>query len=208
MATAYTSRPTLNFDFPEPATRADPNAPALFPSQPVYARTPKKKPGGNLPLMVGAPIMALVAGGLVWMAMGDQAEAPTDPQSLQAAAAQSQPDARAVPTETPATPLPQPTELATNDAVTPPPGTEPVARTATPRASTAVRAPARARAAVSADGGAPNTAAASSNVSATIPAPPPTVATPTIAEPPPLVIPAPAAPQTTSAPQADPVTPM
>lgn len=207
MATAYTSRPTLNFDFPEPATRADPNASALFPSQPVYARTPKKKAGGNLPLMVGAPILAIVAGGLVWMAMGDQAETPTDPQSLQAAASQSQPAARAVPTELPATPLPQPTELAANEALAPTPA--PVARTATPQASPPVRAPVRARAAAAAaDSSTPNTAAASPDVGATAPAPPPTVSTPTIEEPAPLVIPAPAAPQTALAPTPDPVPPM
>lgn len=205
MATAYTSRPTLNFDFPEPATRADPNASALFPSQPVYARTPKKKAGDNLPLMVGAPILAIVAGGLVWMAMGDQAETPTDPQSLQAAAAQSQPAARAVPTEIPATPLPQPTELAANEASVPTPA--PVARTATPQTSTPVRAPVRARAAA-ADSSTPNTAAALSDVGATAPAPPPTVSTPTIEEPAPLVIPPPVAPQTAPATTPAPVPPM
>jgi hypothetical protein len=50
MPTAYTTRPALNFDAPEPVVTGDPNASALFPSQPVYARTPKKKASNNLPL--------------------------------------------------------------------------------------------------------------------------------------------------------------
>lgn len=203
MATAYTSRPTLNFDTPEPAVSADRNASALFPSQPIYARAPKKKTGDNLPLMVGAPVLAMVAGGLVWMAMGDRAETPTDPQSLQAAAAQSQPAARTVPIETPATPIPQPTELAANET-TPP---APVARPVTSRASPAARASARSTVAP-VETSTPSVSTASSNVSATVAAPPPTVNAPAIAEPAPLVIPAPAAPQPTTAPTPDLVNPM
>lgn len=206
MATAYTTRPTLNFDAPEPTVTADRNASALFPSQPVYARTPKKKTGDNLPLMVGAPILALVAGGLVWMAMGDRTEQPTDPQSLQAAAAQSQPAARAVPIESSATPIPQPTEMAANELVAPAP--PPVARAVTPRAATPTRAPARSATAAPAEASTPSVSSASSNVSATVAAPPPTVNAPAIAEPAPLVIPAPAAPQTTTTPTPDPVNPM
>lgn len=206
MATAYTTRPTLNFDAPEPTVTADRNASALFPSQPVYARTPKKKTGDNLPLMVGAPILALVAGGLVWMAMGDRAEQPTDPQSLQAAAAQSQPAVRAVPIESPATPIPQPTEMAANELVAPAP--PPVARAVTPRAATPTRAPARSATAAPAEASTPSVSSASSNVSATVAAPPPTVNAPAIAEPAPLVIPAPAAPQTTTTSTPDPVNPM
>ncbi len=206
MATAYTSRPTLNFDAPEPTITADRNASALFPSQPIYARTPKKKTGDNLPLMVGAPVLALVAGGLVWMAMGDRPDTPTDPQSLQAAAAQSQPAARAVPIESPATPIPQPTELAANELAAPAP--PPVARAVTPRASAPARAPARSAIAAPVEASTPDASSASSNVSATVAAPPPTVNAPAIAEPAPLVIPAPAAPQTTTTPTPDPVNPM
>lgn len=206
MATAYTSRPTLNFDAPEPAVTADRNASALFPSQPVYARTPKKTTGDNLPLMVGAPVLALVAGGLVWMAMGDRPDTPTDPQSLQAAAAQSQPAARAVPTESPATPISQPMELAANELAAPAP--PPVARAVTPRASTPTRAPVRSASATPAEASTPSVSSASSNVSATVAVPPPTVNAPAIAEPAPLVIPALAAPQTTTTPTPDPVNPM
>jgi len=193
MPTAYTNRSTLNFDSPEPTVTAGPNASALFPSQPVYARTPKKKASSNLPLMVGAPVLALVAGGLVWMAMGGQAEAPTDPKSLQVAAVESQPTPSALPTEPRATPVPAPTELTANDAVTP--ASAPVARTVTPRASAPTRAPARSVATASVRTSAPDISAAASNVSATVATPTPTVGTPTIAEPPPLVIPAPAAQQ-------------
>lgn len=205
MPTAYTNRPTLNFDSPEPIVTADPNASALFPSQPVYARTPKKKASGNLPLMVGAPVLAIVAGGLVWMAMGDRADTPTDPQSLQTAAADIQPAPGMASSETAATPIPQPTELAANEAG---PTPAPVAREVTPRASPPTRAPARRVAATPIETSAPDVSTASSNVSATVPATPPTVSAPTIAEPPPLVIPAPAAPLSSTPSSPEPTTSM
>ena len=58
MPTGYTARPALNFDAPEPTVAADTNASALFPSQPIYARTPKKKASNNLPLLIGVPVVA------------------------------------------------------------------------------------------------------------------------------------------------------
>ncbi|HWU78857.1 MAG TPA: hypothetical protein VN158_02190, partial [Caulobacter sp.] len=82
-----TARPTLNFDAPEPVVTTDPNASALFPTQPVYARTPKRKASNNLPLLIGVPVVAVVAGGLIWAMSANRAEAPTDPQSLKVAAA-------------------------------------------------------------------------------------------------------------------------
>lgn len=182
-----TARPTLNFDAPEPVVTTDPNASALFPSQPVYARTPKKKTSGNLPLLVGVPILAVAAGALIWGMTANRAEAPTDPASMQTAVA----DTRAT------APVSQPTEVAVNE-----PAPAPVARSAEPRAA----APARpvARRAAPAPEAAPSADTASANVSATVPAAPPTVtaapAAPAIAEPAPLVIPAPSAPAPTPAP--------
>lgn len=205
MPTAYTNRPALNFDSPEPTVAADPNASALFPSQPVYARTPKKNAGGNLPLMVGAPVLALVAGGLVWMAMGDRPETPTDPQSLQMATTDSQPAPRSSVTPPPATPIPQPTELAMNET---PPAPAPVARASAPRASVQGRAVTRSPSTAPRETTAPDVSTAASNVSATVPASTPTVSAPAIAEPPPLVIPAPAAPQPMTPSTPEPTTPM
>jgi hypothetical protein len=187
MPTAYTTRPTLNFDAPEPAIAADPNASALFPSQPVYARTPKKKASSNLPLIIGVPVLVVAAGALMWGMTTHRADAPTDPQSLKVAAAESPaPLTTPLPPETSATPapIPQPTEIAA--AETPAPA--PVARTTAPRAATPARRAAPVRET------APAAESASANVSATVPATPPTVSAP-IAEPAPLVVPPPASPQ-------------
>jgi len=184
-----TARPTLNFDAPEPVVTTDPNASALFPTQPVYARTPKRKASNNLPLLIGVPVVAVVAGGLIWAMSANRAEAPTDPQSLKVAAAESPtPAATPVPANVAATPspIPQPTEIAANEPAPPP-----VARSTAPRAA----APARpaARRAAPARETAPAAETASANVSATVPAAP-TVSAPAIAEPAPLVVPPPAAP--------------
>ena len=187
MPTARTIRPTLNFDAPEPVVTTDSNASALFPAQPIYARTPKKKASNNLPLLVGVPVLAVAAGALIWGMTTQRAEAPTDPQSLKVAAAESPaPLTAPLPPETSATPapIPQPTEIAANET----PAPAPVARTTTPRAA----APARRAAPVRET--APAAESASANVSATVPATPPTVSAP-IAEPAPLVVPPPAAPQ-------------
>jgi len=188
MPTAYTTRPTLNFDAPEPVVATDPNASALFPSQPVYARTPKKKASNNLPLLVGVPVVAVAAGALIWGMTANRAEAPTDPQSMKVAAAESPAPLTTplAPEATPA-PIPQPTELAANEAA---PAPAPVARSTAPRAAAPARPAARRAAPVEAS--APAAESASANVSATVPAAP-TVSAP-IAEPAPLVIPAPAAP--------------
>lgn len=189
MPTARTIRPTLNFDAPEPVVAADPNASALFPAQPIYARTPKKKTSSNLPLAIGLPVLAVAAGALIWGMTTHRAEAPTDPQSLNVAAAESPaPLTTPLPPETSATPapIPQPTEIAANE--TPAPAPAPVARSTAPRAA----APARRAAPVRES--APAAESASSNVSATVPATPPTVSAP-IAEPAPLVVPPAAAPQ-------------
>lgn len=198
MPTARTIRPTLNFDAPEPVVATDPNASALFPAQPIYARTPKKKASSNLPLLVGAPIVAVVAGGMIWAMTANRTEAPTDPASLKTAAAESPPPASATPVPasaaaTPA-PIPQPTELAAAE-----PAAAPVARSTPARSSTPARPAARRAAPVES---APAAESASANVSATVPAAPPAVSAP-IAEPAPLVIPAPAAPA-----PAEPVAPM
>ncbi len=200
MPTARTSRPTLNFDAPEPVVAADPNASALFPTQPIYARTPKKKASGNMALLVGAPIVAVVAGGMIWAMTANRAEAPTDPASLKTAAAESPPPAQATPipsnvAATPA-PIPQPTELAAAE-------TAPVARSTPARSSASARPAARRAAPVQES--APAAESASANVSATVPAAPPAVSAP-IAEPAPLVIPAPAAPAPATS--AEPIAPM
>ena len=130
MPTAYTTRPAVNFDAPEPVVTTDPNASALFPSQPVYARTPKKKASNNLPLLIGAPVVAVAAGALIWGMMANRNEAPTDQQSLQVAAAESPAPLTAplAPEATPS-PIPQPTEVAANET----PAPAPVARATTPR---------------------------------------------------------------------------
>jgi hypothetical protein len=201
MPTAYTTRPALNFDAPEPVVTGDPNASALFPSQPVYARTPKKKASNNLPLLVGIPVLAVAAGALIWGMSANRADAPTDPASMQTAVADSpSPATTQVPASAAATPapIPAPTEIAANE-----PAPAPVARSATPRAAAPARPAARRAAPVTES--APDVSTASSNVSATVPATPPTVSAP-IAEPAPLVIPPAAAPQPT--PQADPSAPM
>jgi cytoskeletal protein RodZ len=204
MPTAYTTRPVLNFDAPEPAAATDANASALFPAQPIYARTPKKKASNNLPLLIGAPVVAVAAGALIWGMMANRAEAPTDPQSLQVAAAESpSPLTAPLPPEATPSPIPQPTELAANEITAP----APVARVATPRAEAPVRPAARRAAPVETT--APDASSASTNVSATVPAAPPTVSAapaPAIAAPAPLLVPSPAAPQ--PAPAADPSAPM
>lgn len=193
MPTAYTTRPVLNFDAPEPAVTTDTNASALFPAQPVYARTPKKKASNNLPLLIGAPVVAVAAGALIWGMMANRAEAPTDPQSLQVAAAESPaPLTAPLPPEATPSPIPQPTEMAANET----PAPAPVARVTPPRDV----APARpaARRATPVEASAPDASSASANVSATVPATPPTVSAtpaPAIAEPAPLVVPTPSAPQ-------------
>ena len=186
MPTAYTTRPTLNFDAPEPTVATDPNASALFPTQPVYARTPKKKASNNLPLLVGVPVLAVAAGALIWGMTANRAEAPTDPASLRTAAAESPPPAAStpVPANTAATPapIPQPTELAANEAAP-----APAARSTAPRASTTTRPAARRAAPVRES--APAAESASANVSATVPAAPTVRAAPApaVAEPAPLV---------------------
>jgi cytoskeletal protein RodZ len=205
MPTAYTTRPVLNFDAPEPAITNDANASALFPAQPVYARTPKKKASNNLPLLIGAPVVAVAAGALIWGMMANRSEAPTDQQSLQVAAADSPaPLTAPLPPEATPSPIPRPTELAANETTAP----APVARAETPRAATPARPAARRAAPVEAT--APDASSASSNVSATVPAAPPTVSAapaPAIAEPAPLVVPSPAAPQPVAVP-AEPTNPM
>lgn len=190
MPTAYTNRPALNFDSPEPTVATDTNASTLFPGQPVYARTPKRKSSNNLPLMIGVPVVAIAAGALIWGMTANRAEAPTDPQSMQTAAAATPAPVAETPAPAASTtpsPIPQPTELAANETVAP----APVARTApAPRATAQTRT---ARRAAPVEETAPDVSTASSNVSATVPAAPPTVSAPAIAEPAPLVIPAPAA---------------
>lgn len=195
MPTGYTARPTLNFDAPEPAVATDANASALFPSQPIYARTPKKKASNNLPLLIGVPVVAVAAGALIWGMTANRAEAPTDPQSLKVAAAESPaPLTAPLPPETTPSPIPQPTEVAANET----PAPAPVARSTTPRAAAPARPAARRAAPV--ETSTPDAASASANVSATVPAAPPTVSAapaPAIAEPAPLVVPSPAAPAPT-----------
>lgn len=195
MPTGYTARPTLNFDAPEPAVATDANASALFPSQPIYARTPKKKASNNLPLLIGVPVVAVAAGALIWGMTTNRAEAPTDPQSLKVAAAESPaPLTAPLPPETTPSPIPQPTEVAANET----PAPAPVARSTTPRAAAPARPAARRAAPV--ETSTPDAASASANVSATVPAAPPTVSAapaPAIAEPAPLVVPSPAAPAST-----------
>lgn len=195
MPTGYTARPTLNFDAPEPAVATDANASALFPSQPIYARTPKKKASNNLPLLIGVPVVAVAAGALIWGMTANRAEAPTDPQSLKVAAAESPaPLTAPLPPETKPSPIPQPTEVAANET----PAPAPVARSTTPRAAAPARPAARRAAPV--ETSTPDAASASANVSATVPAAPPTVSAapaPAIAEPAPLVVPSPAAPAST-----------
>ena len=204
MPTAYTTRPTLNFDAPEPAIATDSNASALFPSQPVYARTPKKKASNNLPLLIGVPVVAVAAGALIWGMTANRAEAPTDPQSLQVAAAESPAPLTAplAPEATPS-PIPQSTEVAANETTAP----APVARSTTPRAAAPARPAARRAAPVEAS--APDAGSAPTNVAATVPTAPPTVSAapaPAIAEPAPLVVPTPTAPQ--AAPATEPSNPM
>jgi len=202
MPTGYTARPALNFDTPEPSVSTDANASALFPSQPIYARTPKKKASSNMPLVIGAPILAAAAVALIWGMSTHRAEAPTAPQSLQVAAEGPAPLTAPLPPEATPSPIPQPTELAANETIAP----APVARSTAPRETSRPAA----RRAAPVETSAPDAASASTDVSATVPAAPPTVsAAPAaaIAEPAPLVIPAPAAPQPATVP-AEPSTPM
>lgn len=172
MTTARTARPTLNFDAAEPMVSTDPNASALFPNQPVYARKPSRKTRGNLPLLVGAPVLAIVAGGLIWASMADHRDAPTDPASLRSATAATAAPKTATPApvqtaETPA-PAAKPTELASNAPAT---KAAPSTPRAQPKAATASRRS-------SASERAPDAESASANVSATVPASPPVVAAP------------------------------
>jgi len=205
MPTAYTTRPALNFGAPEPVVSAEPNASALFPSQPVYARTPRKKASNNLPLLIGAPVVAVAAGALIWGMMANRSEAPTDQQSLQVAAAESPAPLKApLPPEATPSLIPQPTELAATETT----AAAPVARAETPRAATPARPAARRAAPV--ESATPDASSALTNVSAAVPAAPPTVSAdpaPANAEPAPLVVPSPAAPQPVAAP-AEPGTPM
>ncbi len=197
MATARTVRPALNFDAPEPVVTTDTNASALFPEQPIYARKSSKKASGNLPLLVGVPVVAIVAGGLIWAMSANRAEAPTDQKSLQTAVADTPaPKTEPLPANAAATPapIPQPTELAANEAPAP------AAKSTAPRAAAPVRATRRA-----APAAAPDASTASANVSATVPVAP-TVSAPAVPEPAPLVVPPPAAPQPT--PQPEPSSPM
>ena len=201
MPTARTIRPTLNFDTPEPNVATDSNASALFPEQPIYARTSSRKTSSNLPVLNGVPALAIVAGGLLWAASANRTEAPTDQQSLKTAAAESPAPKTAAPVpsttaDTPA-PLSRSTELAANTPVTKAPA--PALLAARPHAVVAAR-PASRRAAPSE---APDVSSASANVSATVPVAP-TVSTPAVEAPPPLVIPPAATPQ--PAPQAVPDT--
>lgn len=205
MPTAYTTRPTLNFDAPEPTVASDPNASALFPTQPVYARTPKKKASNNLPLLVGVPVVAVAAGALIWGMTANRAETPTDPQSMKVAAAES-PAPRTTPLAPEATPapIPQPTELAANETA---PTPAPVARSTAPRAAAPARPAARRAAPVRES--APAAESASADVSATVPAAPTVSAAPApaVSEPAPLVVPPPAAPAPAPA-AAEPTSPM
>jgi hypothetical protein len=188
MPTARITRPALNFDAPEPVVTTDSNASGLFPSQPIYARTPAKKSSGNLPLLIGVPVVVVAAGALLWGMTANRGDAPTDPKSMQTAVADTPaPKTAPVPSNVAATPapIPQPTEVAANEAPAP------VARSAAPRAAAPARPAARRAAPVDTT---PDASSASANVSATVPAAPPTVSAPAIAEPAPLVIPAPAAP--------------
>ncbi len=176
----------LNLDASEPhvahATNTDSSA--LFPSAPVYARTPARKSSSNLPLMIGLPVLAIAVGGLAWGLMSRPAQTPTTGEAPPAKVAEAQP----LPTTQPPAPMPTPVP-ATTPAATPAPAQAPtqVARAETappPRVTQPARRAASARRAAPV---APDANSASENVSATVPAP---VAAPAPAP----VIAAPAAP--------------
>ncbi|HWU14116.1 MAG TPA: hypothetical protein VN157_08905, partial [Caulobacter sp.] len=69
----------LNLDASEPyvTPAASAESSALFPSAPVYARTPTRKSSSNLPLLIGLPVLAIAAGGLAWGLMSQPAQTPT-----------------------------------------------------------------------------------------------------------------------------------
>ncbi|MEJ2817795.1 hypothetical protein WAE60_18810, partial [Caulobacter sp. CCG-8] len=96
----------LNLDASEPyvapATSADSSA--LFPSAPIYARTPTKKSSRNLPLIVGLPVLAIAAGGLAWGLMSNPAQTPTTDEAAPAKVAEAQP----LPTTAAPAPMPTP----------------------------------------------------------------------------------------------------
>jgi Meckel syndrome type 1 protein len=186
---------SANEPYIAPTTNADSSA--LFPSAPAYARTPAKKSSSNLPLMIGLPVLAVVAGGLAWGLMSKPAQTPTVDEAPPAQVAEATPLPAAVeppapmPTPAPVAATPAPTQVARAETAPPP-------RVTTPKRA----APARRAAPQSA----PDASSASSNVSANVPAP---VAAPPA---PPVVIAAPVAaapaPAPTPAPAATPDTPM
>jgi hypothetical protein len=193
----------LNLSANEPYTASTTSADssALFPSAPVYARTPAKKSSSNLPLLIGLPVLAVAAGGLAWGLMGQSAQAPTNDEAPPAQVAE------ATPTPVAQTPAPMPTPApvaATPTAETPAPTQIARAETAPPpRVTTPAKRAALARRA--APQTTPDAGSASENVSATVPAPvaapTPVIAAPAASAPVPAPTPAPAAvPATSDAP--------
>lgn len=193
----------LNLDASEPyvapATTADSSA--LFPSAPVYARTPTRKSSSNLPLMIGLPVLAVAAGGLAWGLMSRPAQTPTTGDAPVAKVAEAQP----LPTTQPPAPMPTPAPAAATPAATPAPTQVARAETAPPpRVTQPARRSAPARRA--APETAPDAGSASENVSATVPAPVAAPAPAPVIAAPAASTPAPA-PAPTPAPAAVPATP-
>lgn len=191
--------PALNFDSREPRFVANPDASPMFPAAPIYARTSKKKATGNLPLLVGVPVMLLAVGALAWTMMSSPGQTPAATQeSSQLAVDDSAPLTTPLPPETAMpTPVPAPYETA---AIAPAPLPAAAAPAPTRRAAVSRRtAPAPAQTTT------PDAGTAAADVSATVAAPAqaPTPAA-IVAEPAPLVIPAP----TATAPAPAPVTPI
>jgi type IV secretory pathway VirB10-like protein len=135
----------LNLSANEPYTASTTSADssALFPSAPVYARTPAKKSSSNLPLLIGLPVLAVAAGGLAWGLMGQSAQAPTNDEAPPAQVAEATPTPVAqtpapMPTPAPvaATPTaetPAPTQIARAETAPPPRVTTPAKRAALAR---------------------------------------------------------------------------
>ncbi|OYW25260.1 MAG: hypothetical protein B7Z44_19360 [Caulobacter sp. 12-67-6] len=181
-----TLNPTLNFDAREPRVVANPDASALFPAAPIYARTPKKKTTNSLPLLVGAPVVLVAAGAMAWMMMASPGQTP---------AATEQPAQMAVTDTAPLTPALAP-EAATPDPV-PAPYEAAAVEAAAPRVATPAPVRAAPRAVVARRAApvatTPDASSASSNVSATVAEPTPAAPAAIVPEPAPLVIPAPTA---------------